>query len=78
MAKFTPFPVPVQPDDTPLVTHEGDHYRCTGCGEPAPSGVWISETVEDGMVVGMSMRIGGDGEVVHSCGKAVASSQPNT
>jgi hypothetical protein len=75
---FRKFPTPVKAEDTPLVTAHGTTYRCTGCGADVPPGVWITEQVESGNVVGMTMRIGADGDVVHSCGEAVASSQPST
>ncbi len=68
MTKFTPFPVPTHPGDTPLVTHAGFDYLCTGCGAHIPDGVWIHEQVKDGMVVGMTMRDGADGAVIHQCG----------
>jgi hypothetical protein len=72
---FTPFPEPIHRDDLPLVTHAGAHYRCSGCGfTPVPDGVHITETIEDGMVVGLSMRYGADGDVVHACGEGVTSS----
>jgi hypothetical protein len=70
--RFTPFPVPRRPDDRPLVTHAGFDYRCTGCGGPVPDGVWIHEAVEDGMIVGMVMRDGPDGAVIHQCGQVGA------
>jgi hypothetical protein len=69
MAKFTPFPVPAARGDLPLVQHAGNAYTCTGCGGPVPDGVWLHETVEDGMVVGLLARIGADGDVVHKCGR---------
>lgn len=85
-AKFTPFPVPRDVDDTPLVTPHGGQYRCSGCGGPVPAGAWLFEAVEDGMVVGLLARLAGatgvnphayhsavdhaDGEVVHACGTA--------
>jgi hypothetical protein len=78
MAKFKAFPVPTKPTDTPLVTPDGYHYRCSGCGAEVPEGVWIAETIEDGMVVGLSMRIGRDGADVHQCGKGVPTSPPST
>jgi hypothetical protein len=69
MADFTPFPVPIHPEDTPLVQHAGPHYRCSGCGyEPVPDGVHIYETIEDGMVIGLRVQRGTDGPVVHKCG----------
>jgi hypothetical protein len=67
---FVPFKVPTGPDDTPLVQWDRDNYKCTGCGGPVPDGVWLHETVEDGMVVGLLARVGADGPVVHQCGKA--------
>ena len=75
---FTPFPVPVHHDDLPLVTAAGTEYRCSGCGTLVPAGVWMTETVEDGMVVGLSMRMGTDGPTVHACGKGVDPSPPST
>jgi hypothetical protein len=74
---FTPFPAPAGPADTPLVTHAGTRYRCTGCGTLVPEGVWIFETVDDeGMVIGLQMTNGGTpgppvqrGPVVHECGQ---------
>jgi hypothetical protein len=70
MAKFTPFPLPVHPDDTPLITHAGPHYRCTGCGfEPIPDGMHIHETAKDGMVIGLRVVHGHDGPVIHECGQ---------
>jgi hypothetical protein len=66
--KFTPFPVPVAVTDLPLVTHAGHSYRCSGCGTLVPEGVWITETIKDGMIVGLSMRIGADGAFIHQCG----------
>ena len=68
--RFTPFPVPVQPSDTPLVTHAGDVYRCSGCGGDVPAGSWLHETVADGKVVGLLAQEGPDGPVVHSCGQS--------
>jgi hypothetical protein len=77
--KFTPFPEPKnEPDadgqggDLPLVTPAGVDYRCSGCGTIISSraGFWITENIEDGMVTGMSMRIGADGPVLHACGTA--------
>lgn len=76
MSEFTPFPVPRDPADVPLVrpgsvdvygTKVGV-YLCSGCGEPMPQGVWLHETVEDGMVTGLDAYMGPDGERVHSCG----------
>jgi hypothetical protein len=76
MAEFAPFRVPVVPydaitgdGDVPLVTPAGTQYRCSGCGALVPPGVWITETVVDGMVVGLSMRLGADGPHVHACGQ---------
>lgn len=71
MLKFTPFPVPTHHTHTPLVQHAGHHYRCTGCGGDVPDGVRIQETIKDGMVVGMHMRVGiaDDGPIVHECGQ---------
>lgn len=65
-----PFPAPTEYDHTPLVQHAGHHYLCTGCGGDVPDGVRITETVVDGMVVGMRMRAGiaDDGPIVHECG----------
>jgi hypothetical protein len=65
---FTPFKNPVHPDDTPLVQHAGFEYKCTGCGAPVPDGVHIYETVEDGMVIGLKVRRGLEGPVLHACG----------
>lgn len=70
MAEFTPFPVPIHPDDIPLVQWNRENYKCTGCGGPVPDGVWLHETVQDGMVVGLLARVGADGAVVHQCGRA--------
>jgi hypothetical protein len=67
--KFTPFPAPVHPNDTPLVQHAGIDYRCTGCGAVVPDGVWIYETVKDGMVVGLRMEGGSSGQFTHRCGE---------
>ena len=80
--KFTPFKVPVIADsidengreikgDTPLVVPAGTKgYLCSGCQTLIPtSGFWVTETVEDGLIVGLSMRVGSDGPVVHACGK---------
>jgi hypothetical protein len=69
MAKFKPFKVPVDVEDLPLVTHAGKQFKCSGCGELIPEGFWITEVIEDGMIVGMSMRVGADGAFVHACGK---------
>lgn len=69
---FTPFPVPVSPQDAPLVRAAGPEYTCTGCGGPVPDGVWLHETVQDGMVVGLLAQKGADGPVVHSCGASPA------
>ena len=67
--KFTPFPLPRDPEDTPLVTPNGVSYRCTGCGGPVPDGAWLYEQVRDGMVIGLLVRHGGpQGPVVHDCG----------
>jgi hypothetical protein len=72
MTKFKAFKEPKHPDDTPLVSAHGFFYRCNGCGcDQLPQGFWITERIEDGMVVGLSMRIGADGAIVHACGKAV-------
>lgn len=68
MTEFTPFPEPRSPEDIPLVQHAGFDYICTGCGEHIPDGTWIYETVEDGMVIGLRMQNGPDGDTVHSCG----------
>lgn len=67
--EFEPFPVPVHRGDTPLVQHAGYDYICTGCGGRVPDGVIIHETVRDGMVVGMRMDGGPDGEFRHQCGE---------
>lgn len=67
-ADFTPFPVPRTAEDKPLFTHNGFDYKCTGCGGPIPDGAWITEDVEGGMVVGLLVRKGQDGPVVHACG----------
>lgn len=69
MAKFTPFPEPKKPTDTPLVQHAGVDYRCTGCGGRVPDGVRIYETVKDGTVVGMRMEGGSSGQFTHQCGE---------
>jgi hypothetical protein len=69
MGEFVPFPEPKHHDDTPLVTWNGFDYKCSGCGGPVPDGVWFTETVEDGMVVGIVARRGADGPRVHACGK---------
>jgi hypothetical protein len=68
MATFTAFPEPKQSTDVPLVQHAGAHYTCTGCGAWVPDGVRIYETVKDGMVVGMRMEGGPDGQFQHQCG----------
>lgn len=65
---FTPFPVPIHPEDTPLVQPDGDRYRCSGCGGPVPDGVHIHESVSGGMVVGLRVQVGTDGPIVHDCG----------
>jgi hypothetical protein len=67
--KFTPFPVPVDPGDTPLVVADGFKFRCSGCQSELREGFWVTETIEDGMIVGLSMAIGSDGPVIHACGK---------
>lgn len=69
MGEFTPFPVPVNSGDIPLVTHVGFDYKCTGCGGPVPDGMWLHETIVDGMVVGLVARSGPDGPVTHKCGQ---------
>lgn len=69
MSEFVPFPVPIHRDDIPLVQRDGATYRCTGCGGEILDGAWLHETVEDGMVVGLTARHGPDGEVYHQCGK---------
>lgn len=69
MSKFTPFKAPVHPEDTPLVQHAGNAYRCTGCGGDVPAGSWLRETVADGKVVGIVAHAGADGPEVHRCGK---------
>ncbi len=66
--EFKPFPVPTLPTDLPLVTHAGEAYRCSGCGDRVPDGAWITEEVRDGMVVGILVRRGKDGPVDHGCG----------
>lgn len=71
MAEFTPFPVPIDRGDTPLVQHAGIDYICTGCGAHIPDGVWIFEKVVDGMIVGMKMTSGPDTEVFHRCGDTI-------
>lgn len=76
--RFTPFPVPVHHEDLPLVTAAGFTLRCSGCGADVPEGVWITEVIDDRMVVGLSMRMGSDGAYVHACGKGVPSSLPST
>jgi hypothetical protein len=58
--EFTPFPVPVDPADTPLVVPAGPDYRCSGCGGTVPAGVRLYETIEDGMVVGLLAMGPGD------------------
>jgi hypothetical protein len=68
MATFTPFPVPIHPEDTPLVVPSRPDYKCSGCGDPVPSGVHIHETISEGMVTGIRARLGPDGPVVHQCG----------
>jgi hypothetical protein len=68
MAKFKPFKVPTEPGDTPLVTHAGFAYRCTGCGGEVPDGAWLDEDVKDGKVVGLTVTAGQGGPVVHACG----------
>lgn len=68
MAKFTPFPAPVKTGDTPLVTHAGFAYRCTGCGGDVPDGAWLDEDVKDGTVVGIAATAGPRGPLVHACG----------
>jgi hypothetical protein len=67
--RFSPFPVPVKPDDTPLVTPNGGEYRCSGCHGSVPSGAWLFETIRDGMVVGIRAQLGPDGPEVHRCGE---------
>lgn len=69
LREFTSFPVPHTPDDMPLVRHAGFDYTCTGCGTHIPDGVWIHETVKDGMVIGLRMVNGADGDVIHQCGE---------
>jgi hypothetical protein len=71
MAEFTSFPEPKSATDKPLVQHAGIDYRCSGCGEAVPDGVRIYETVREGMVVGMRMEGGPDGQFRHSCGESV-------
>jgi hypothetical protein len=70
MADFKPFPVPVRPEDTPLVRHAGAIYACSGCDGAVQDGAWLHEVVEDGMVVGLVARMGADGPEVHRCGRA--------
>lgn len=70
--KFSPFPEPKTSDDTPLVTHAGFQYRCTGCGGDVPDGAWLAERVKDGMVVGLLVTAGQGGQVVHACGTEAA------
>lgn len=67
--KFKAFKAPVLPKDVPLVQNDGLIYKCSGCGGPVPDGVWIFEKIEDGMVVGMTMKRGDDGPIVHQCGE---------
>lgn len=66
-----PFPAPTESHHTPLVQHAGHHYLCTGCGGDVPDGVRVYETIEDGMVVGLTMRAGisDDGPIAHQCGR---------
>jgi hypothetical protein len=71
MHEFEPFPVPIHRDDTPLVQHAGYDYVCTGCGGRVPDGVRIHENVRDGMVIGMWMDGGPDGQFRHQCGKKI-------
>lgn len=67
-AKFTPFPEPKTPEDTPLVVHAGTAYKCSGCGGPVPDGARLDEDIKDGQVVGLSVTQGIGGPVVHACG----------
>ena len=69
MSEFTSFPIPVHRDDKPLVTHAGFDYLCSGCGDHVPDGVWIREFVKDGQIIGLTMRNGRDGEIIHQCGQ---------
>lgn len=69
MADFTPFREPIHRDDVPLVRYAGNHYECSGCGGPVPDGAWLHETIRDGMVTGLLVRLGPDGDVVHECGE---------
>jgi hypothetical protein len=66
--KFEPFPEPRKQGDTPLVVHNGFQYRCSGCGGDVPDGAWLEEDIDDGMVVGLLVRAGQGGHVVHACG----------
>lgn len=63
----TPFPVPVQEGDRPLAIADAADYLCGGCGTPVPSGAWLLEEIEDGMVIGLRVQLGSDGAVVHEC-----------
>jgi hypothetical protein len=35
---FTPFKLPTEPGDTPLVQWNIHDYKCTGCGQAANNG----------------------------------------
>jgi hypothetical protein len=70
MGEFVPFRDPSQGGEQQLAYADGLVYRCGGCREVVPDGVWLFETLEEYMVVGITARMGGaDAEVVHRCGK---------
>ncbi len=70
-AGFTPFKVPTDRDDLPLVSPDGPVYRCNGCGGPVEPGSVLAEQVEDGMVVGLLAFAGHGGPQTHACGRVL-------
>jgi hypothetical protein len=70
VADFKPFPDPNTNPGVQLATARGPDYICTGCGEVLPAGAWLFENVDDGMVIGITARNGGEqADIVHQCGE---------